>query len=121
MPGQDDDLPFELYERLITVGLKARLLRFDDKNARVVTDELDGAEEHATLARHVEAVVARALRDLPDDQRVAVTNELIGLLVGTNTLAGPGLREDLVASPSALLRAIQAVTGAPTDDRDIVA
>jgi len=41
MPDQDDELPFGLYERLVTAGLKARLLRFDPAAARIVTQELD--------------------------------------------------------------------------------
>ena len=43
MPHKDDDLPFGLYERLVTAGLKARLLRFDPASARVVNEELDPA------------------------------------------------------------------------------
>lgn len=35
MPRHDDDLPFGLYERLITASLKARLLRFSPEEARV--------------------------------------------------------------------------------------
>jgi hypothetical protein len=42
MPDQDD-LPFGLYERLVTAGLKARLLRFDPASARVVKAELEPA------------------------------------------------------------------------------
>jgi len=29
VPPDNDDLPFGLYERLVTAGLKSRLLRFD--------------------------------------------------------------------------------------------
>lgn len=43
MPGQDNDLPFGLYERLITASLKARLLRFEPDRIRITTDELDPA------------------------------------------------------------------------------
>ena len=64
MPHQDDDLPFGLYERLLTARLKARLLRFDPASARVVTNGLDPADAHATLKvgrtvlaeRHVDKV-----------------------------------------------------------------
>ena len=65
MSNDDDDLPFGLYERLVTAGLKARLLRFDSATARIVTKELDPAEAHATLARHIANVVARALERSP--------------------------------------------------------
>jgi len=53
MSKDDDDLPFGLYERLVTAGLKARLLRFDSATTRIVTEELDATEAHATLARHI--------------------------------------------------------------------
>ncbi len=56
MPDQDD-LPFGLCERLVTAGLKARLLRFDPASARVVKAELEPAEAHATFARHIEELV----------------------------------------------------------------
>ena len=49
MSNDDEDLPFGLYERLVTAGLKARLLRFDSATTRIVTEELDAAEAHATL------------------------------------------------------------------------
>lgn len=41
MADQENDLPFGLYERLITAGLKARLLRFDPAAARVVSENAD--------------------------------------------------------------------------------
>ena len=50
MSNDEDDLPFGLYERLVTAGLKARLLRFDSDAARIVKNELDPAEAHVTLA-----------------------------------------------------------------------
>lgn len=87
MPDQDDDLPFGLYERLITASLKARLLQFDPAATRVSTQGLDPAEAHAALARHVEDVVVRALRGIPQEDRLAtqaeVANEIIRLLTGT--------------------------------------
>ena len=63
MPDNDEDLPFGLYERLITTGLKARLLRLDEARVRIVQEDLDPAEAHATLARHVEQVVALVASD----------------------------------------------------------
>ena len=76
MSNDDDDLPFGLYERLVTAGLKARLLRFDSAAARIVTKELDAAEAHATLARHIANVVARALDALPQEDRAAAQSAL---------------------------------------------
>ena len=65
MSNDDDDLPFGLYERLVTAGLKARLLRFGSTTTRIVTEELDATEAHATLARHIANLVAGVLRALP--------------------------------------------------------
>ena len=53
MPDKDKDLPFGLYERLITASLKARLLQFDQDRTRIQTDALDPAEAHLTLARTI--------------------------------------------------------------------
>ena len=123
MPDQTNDLPFGLYERLITAGLKERLLRFDPASTRVVRRELDPAEAHATLARHIEEAVARVLNALPQDDRAiaqaALTNQIISLLAGKP--ADTGLGDDLVESPPEQLLAIQPVTGMPGDDRDVVA
>ena len=122
MPGQHNDLPFGLYERLITAGLKARLLSFDPAHARVVKAELDPAEAHAMLARHIEEVVARALNDLPQEDRAArqsqLANQIIGLLAASP--AAVGLGNDLLESPPEQLCAIQSVTGMPSDDREVV-
>jgi len=132
MPDQDD-LPFGLYERLITASLKARLLQFDQDRTRIQTDALDPAEAHITLARHIEGIVARALRGLPAEDRaakqVAVANEIIGLLgIGpaNHLRQGYGGQEagrhiDPVEIPPEQLRAIQPITGLPGDDRDLVA
>ena len=122
MPDQDD-LPFGLYERLLTAGLKARLLRLEPAVARVVRADLDPAEAHSTLARHIEELVARALNGLAQEDRIArqshLANQIIGLLA-TN-LEGAGLGDDLVEIPPAQLHAIQPVTGMPNDNREVVA
>jgi len=122
MPDQDD-LPFGLYERLVTAGLKARLLRFDPASARVRTNEIDPAEAHSTLARHIEEIVARTLHDLPREDRAAnqsqFVNRVISLLAGDP--ADPVVLDALVGAPVEQLLAIQPVTGVPNDDRDVVA
>src|SRR5688572_13234587 len=64
-----DDLPFGLYERLLTADLKARLLQFGPADAHVGTHAVDPAEAHLLLARHIQVIVAGALRALPADQR----------------------------------------------------
>ena len=76
MSNDDEDLPFGLYERLVTAGLKARLLDFDSATTRIVTEELDAAEVHATLARHIANLVAGVLRALPQEDRTASQAEL---------------------------------------------
>ena len=123
MSHQDDDLPFGLYERLLTARLKARLLRFDPGSARVVTNGLDPADAHATLARHVAELVARALNDLPHENRVAkqseLTNQIIGLLAGTWDDAVRG--NELGEGPPKQLLSIQPITGLPNRDQDVVA
>ena len=124
MSTDDDDLPFGLYERLVTAGLKARLLRFDSATAHIVTEEIDAAETHAILARHIATVVARALRRSPsrrsgrcavgsDESRSSVRLPAIQLTVGRN--------DDLVPSPPQQLRAIQPIARLPNEDRDVVA
>lgn len=138
MPDQDD-LPFGLYERVITASLKARLLQFDPAATRVSTQGLDPAEAHATLARHVEDVVARALRGIPQEDRfakqAAVANEIIRLLgfnpakaghhIGTEAGhrigAGTDADAESIALPPEQLRSIQAITGTPSSDRELIA
>jgi len=135
MPDQDDDLPFGLYERLITASLKARLLRFDPSRTHIVTTGLDPAESHATLARHIEEAVARALRGLPEEDRVPrqsqLANRIIRLLAGdrdevrigrdsSNTI-DTAATADTIDTPPAQLRAIQPLSGGPTDGRELVA
>ena len=119
--AQDDDLPFGLYEQLLTSGLKSRLLRFDTARSRVVTKPVDSAEAHATLARHVQQVVQHALRGLPEAERITkqaeITNQIIGLLV-TGSLA---TSEDAVEIPPQELREIRQLEGGLRDDIDTTA
>ncbi len=133
MADHENDLPFGLYERLITASLKARLLQFDQDRTRIRTNALDPAEAHITLARHIGGIVARALRGLPAEDRTAnqvtVANEIIGLFgIGpANHLRQgyggqePGHHIDRVELPPEQLRSIQAITGLPGDDRELVA
>jgi hypothetical protein len=92
MSNDDDELPFGLYERLVTAGLKARLLRFDSDAVRIVKKELEPAEAHAILARHVANVLSRALYALPHEDQAAaqsdLTNQIVGLLAANPASAG---------------------------------
>lgn len=117
MPDQDDDLPFGLYERLITASLRARLLQFDPATACSVRESVDPAEAHDTLARHVEGLLATTLKNLPQEGRVAkqaeLANEIIKLVVDRSA--------EVVENPPELLRSIQPIAGTPACDRDFVA
>src|SRR5436309_3704178 len=123
MSSDDDDLPFGLYERLVTAGLKARLLRFDSATTRIVTEELDATEAHATLARHTANLVAGVLQALPQEDRAAaqteLTNQIIRLLAANPIEAR--LNDDLIENPPEQLLAIQPIGNLPNDDRDVVA
>ena len=123
MSNDDDDLPFGLYERLVTAGLKARLLRFDSASVRIVTEELDAAEAHATLARHIANLAAGVLRALPQENLTAaqteLTNQIIRLLAA-NPIEAPR-NDELVETPPEQLRAIQPIGNLPTENRELVA
>jgi len=123
MSNDDENLPFGLYERLVTAGLKARLLGFDSATTRIVTEELDAAEAHGTLARHIANLVAGVLRALPQEDRTAaqaeLTNQIIRLLAADPIDATRN--HDLVASPPEQLLAIQPIGNVRNDDRDLVA
>ena len=123
MSTDDDHLPFGLYERLVTAGLKARLLRFDSATAHIVTEEIDAAETHAILARHIATVVARALDALPQEDRAAaqsdLTNKIISLLAANPADGRPN--DDLVQSPPEQLRAIQRIARLPNEDWNVIA
>lgn len=111
-----DDLKFGLYERLITSSLRARLLQIGSDGARVTKRAVDPAEAHRILSRHIEIVVAQALRSLPAEQResaqAAVTNEII---------KGLGSSDELLEIPVEQLRSIQGAAGPFGDDHDVVA
>ena len=108
------DLPKGLYDRLISAGIKARLLAFDRDRTRIQQTSLDAAEAHAVLARHVSEAVARILRELPAQDRLnkqlQVTNEVLHAL---------GLTQDVVETPPEVLQSIQAITGNLANDRPI--
>jgi superfamily II DNA or RNA helicase len=119
----DDDLPFGLYERLLTAGLKSRLLRLDPAGTRVVTDAVEASETPATLARHIQELVQQTLRDVPHEDRAAKQAELANRLVDfiADATADAGVRGNLVEAPAEQLLAIQPVTGLPGEDRAVVA
>lgn len=109
MSDKPFDPPFGLYERLITEGLRDRLLQFDPAKVRTDRKPVDKAEASATLARHVERLLERALAGLPDEDRLARQAELVNGLIEMLQSEDQG-REDLVAIPPEELRAIQAAS-----------
>src|SRR5216684_4490864 len=123
MSNDDNDLPFGLYERLVTAGLKARLLRFDSATTRSVTEDLDATEADATLALHIANLVAGVLRALPQEDRgsaqTELTNQTIRLLAANPIEASRN--DDLVENPPGQLLAIQPIGNLPNDDRELVA
>lgn len=117
-------LPAGLYERLITQDLKSELDDLERHGLAVALRRpVDPAEAHATLARHIETVVARALSGLPhQDRRVRqpeIVNNILALLLadsGAGNSVGEG---DTVALPPEELHALRPVTGDPARDRDL--
>lgn len=119
--ADDTDLPPGLYEQLITTSLRERLALVDATRTAIETRAIDPAEAHHTLARHVEGVVARALRAVPESRDVssqsALANRIVEMLIAdTDSLAGTA-----VAVPAEELRAVRAITGDPALDRPLVA
>ena len=109
MSPHEDDLPFGLYERLITERLKARLLKFD--SAQIDKTPVDPTELASTLGRHMQSVVTRALAGLSGEERpakaAAIANELIRLLAeSTNDVTQ---RDESVGLPPTELRQVAAV------------
>ena len=117
----ENDLPFGLYERLVTERVKARLLQFDPATTKVVTKAVQDADVHATLGRHLQGVVASALRGLPAEERTTratdVTNALLRLLA--QDADDPDQADQIVALPPTELREIRPVGDTGFADRDL--
>ena len=113
-----------LYERLITNALKAELDALEREGTSVVhSSPIDPAEAHATLARHIEGVVARALRGLPEKERKArqpeIANRIIELLARDAETSDSIAHADAVVLPPTELHAVRLLTGDPAQDRDL--
>ncbi len=118
-----DDLPFGLYEQLVTAGLRSKLRLLDRDRARIVQSAVDPAESYSVLARHIRDVVAHAFRDLPRDERADRQSELANRLIElvAEGVADPDVRDGLIEIPPGHLQAIVPVTGLPNDERALVA
>lgn len=74
-PGQD--LPAGLYEALLTRGLDAALRALDGDDPRAFTEPLDPEEAPRFLARHLGAVLERALAALPEERRPGLCDAVL--------------------------------------------
>lgn len=111
-----------LYERLITRALKDELSVLTAAGTAVAsTKAVDPAEAHATLARHIESVVARALRGLPAKNRethqAEIANRILALLAGDRDLKDAIDADEAVSLPPEELYAVRPITGDPAQDR----
>ncbi len=108
-----DDLALGLYERLVSRALAHRL---DGLGDAAVVGELDPAEAHGVVARHVAALAARALRDLPEAERARAQVEIANTILDDLRRASPrsfdGDDEALVDPP----RVLQEILGPPNPD-----
>lgn len=117
-------LPAGLYEQLISDSLKTELDAVERHGlARVHRAPVDPAEAPATLARHVEHLVARALSSLPEKVRKTrqpeIVNRIVALLMADEALRDAVEDGDNVAFPPEELHAIHPITGDPARDRHV--
>ncbi|HEY0534716.1 MAG TPA: DUF3427 domain-containing protein [Actinoplanes sp.] len=102
------DLAYGVYDHLVTRGLHQLLAEIDSD--LVDRGELDPADSHEVLARHIGAIAERALRSVGGDgperarAQVDLANQIIARIVeATPRVALP---DDLLAVPPELLAAI---------------
>jgi hypothetical protein len=71
---------------------------------------IEPAEAHATLARHVQVIIARALDGLSDAERKTrqpeIVNRIVELLAADAHLRAGGAESDAVAVPPEELQAV---------------
>ena len=104
----DDQLPFGLYEQLLTERLAAQLGALDQTTTEVITEPVDKAELHLRLGRHVRDLVARVVSGLRGDERNEVAPRLTNELVQLLSARAPDATEtgDSLVSPVRELRQI---------------
>jgi hypothetical protein len=102
------ELAYGAYDHLVTRGLQQRLAGLDSD--LVDRDELDPADSHEVLSRHIGAIAERALRSVggsgPERARAQVdlANQIIAGIVEATPRAVQ--LDDLLAVPPELLAAI---------------
>ena len=124
MPAPADPLPGGLYERLITKALRSHLDALEKAGDAVVRRApVHPRRGHATLARHIERVVACALRGLQEEVRKTrqpeIANRILELLTNEADLGDTAADEETIAVPPEELHAVRTVTGDPARDRDL--
>lgn len=101
-----------LYDLLITREVERELSQLGT-NRRSDPDDLDPADAHVILSRHIAAVIREALQGVPESERPArqaeITNEILRAVAGR--LPKQVSEDDLVADPPKRLAAIYAVDG----------
>jgi superfamily II DNA or RNA helicase len=102
------DLPLGIYDRIVTDELQSRLTSMDP--TLVERGPLDPGDAHEVLARHLAALIRRALRSVSGDdassiaRQVEMANKIAETIVALAPHAAGG--GDLVAETRDLLRAI---------------
>jgi superfamily II DNA or RNA helicase/HKD family nuclease len=110
MSDDAPDLPFGVYESLVTRALNRRLLQFDPNRARIHRKPIDPAEAPGALARHVERIVERALDGLPAEERLVRQTELANSLLDVLQGVDDDASDEHVTVPPEELRAVQDVS-----------
>jgi superfamily II DNA or RNA helicase len=109
------DLVHGVYDHPVTRGLQEQLTEIDQD--LVARDDLDPADAHLVLARHVSAIAERALRSVSGSgpERVRAQVDLANRIVQGIVDASPRAvqSDDLLAAPAELLAAIVARPPAP--------
>jgi HKD family nuclease len=111
MPGGSvPELIPGLYERLLTAGLRRLISALEAGQAEVGPP--DAADAHTAVAEYIRGVVARALRAVPEDERLTrqaeISNALLEWLKGEQRSAGVE-SEDALVVPLAVLREVRSL------------
>lgn len=76
-----EKLPPGLYETLVTGELKRRIEASRSAGGKALEQDLDSADGHELLARHLFDALRRSLRELPQEERAERQAELVNLLL----------------------------------------
>ena len=111
------DLKLGLYEQLVTRELEDVLRAVDQTRLAIDRAQLDPADAHVALARHLHQVLERVLKALPEherlNQQLLLCNAILDRLREVAPPAASPEPGELVASPPAELRAVHQVAALP--------